>query len=53
MEDYRKTLYPASQYEDFKKIINAYSDFNKVVLCWKKTEQGKSNSIMFQFKQVI
>jgi hypothetical protein len=36
MEDYRKTEYPISQYEDFKRIINASSDFNKVVLILEK-----------------
>jgi hypothetical protein len=39
MEDYRNTYYPLSQYEDFKKIINASSDFNKVVLVLEKTNQ--------------
>lgn len=37
MEDYRKTFYPVSEFEDFKKIINASSDFNKVVLVLEKT----------------
>jgi hypothetical protein len=32
MEDYRNTSYPISQYEDFRRIINTSSDFNKVVL---------------------
>lgn len=32
MEDYRNSSYPLSQYEDFRKIINTSSDFNKVVL---------------------
>ena len=36
MEDYRKTSYPISQYEDFRKIINTSSDFNKVVLILEK-----------------
>jgi hypothetical protein len=36
MEDYRKTLYPVSQYNDFVKIINTASDFNKVVLVLEK-----------------
>ncbi len=31
-EEYRKTLYPLSQYEDFKKVVNAAADFNKIVL---------------------
>jgi hypothetical protein len=30
MEQYRKVQYPIAQYEDFKKIINAAADFNKV-----------------------
>jgi len=36
MEDYRKTVYPVSQYNDFVKIINASSDFNKIVLVLEK-----------------
>jgi hypothetical protein len=36
MEDYRKSSYPVSQYEDFRKIINTSSDFNKVVLILEK-----------------
>ncbi|HXB43563.1 MAG TPA: DUF3857 domain-containing protein [Puia sp.] len=36
MEDYRKTFYPLSQFEEFKKIINASSDFNKVILVLEK-----------------
>lgn len=35
-EQYCKTFYPLSQFEDFKKIINASSDFNKVVLVLEK-----------------
>jgi len=36
MEEYRKTYYPLSQFDDFRKIINASSDFNKVVLVLEK-----------------
>lgn len=36
MEEYRKTFYPLSQFESFRKIINASSDFNKVVLVIEK-----------------
>jgi hypothetical protein len=36
MEDYRNTYYPISQYEDFRRIINTSSDFNKVVLVLEK-----------------
>lgn len=32
MEEYRKTFYPLNQFDQFRKIINASSDFNKVVL---------------------
>ncbi|HEX6429197.1 MAG TPA: DUF3857 domain-containing protein [Niastella sp.] len=32
MEQYRKIQYPIAAYEDFKKIINAAADFNKVTL---------------------
>jgi hypothetical protein len=36
MEDYRKSSYPISQYEEFRKIINTSSDFNKIVLILEK-----------------
>jgi len=36
LEEYRKTYYPLSQYEVFKKIINAAADFNKIVLVLEK-----------------
>jgi hypothetical protein len=36
MEEYRKTFYPLSQFDQFRKIINASSDFNKVVLVLEK-----------------
>ena len=36
IEDYRKIQYPLSQFEDFKKVINAAADFNKVVLVLEK-----------------
>jgi hypothetical protein len=36
MEEYRKTFYPINQFEEFKKVINASSDFNKVVLVLEK-----------------
>jgi len=36
MEEYRKTFYPLSQFDPFRKIINASSDFNKVVLVLEK-----------------
>ncbi|MDF2189027.1 DUF3857 domain-containing protein [Paraflavitalea sp. CAU 1676] len=32
MEEYRNIHYPITQYEEFKKIINAAADFNKVTL---------------------
>lgn len=32
LEQYRRIQYPLAQYEDFKKIINAAADFNKVTL---------------------
>lgn len=35
-EEYRKTFYPLSQFEQFRKIINQSSDFNKVVLVLQK-----------------
>ncbi len=36
MEEYRRTSYPLSQFDQFRKIINASSDFNKVVLVLEK-----------------
>lgn len=36
MEEYRKTYYPLSQFEDFKTVINAAADFNKIVLVLEK-----------------
>jgi hypothetical protein len=36
MEEYRKTFYPITQFDQFRKIINASSDFNKVVLVLEK-----------------
>ncbi len=35
-ETYKKMYYPISQFEDFKKVINASADFNKVVLVLEK-----------------
>ena len=32
LETYRNTTYPISDYENFKKVINAAADFNKVTL---------------------
>ena len=32
LEQYRRIQYPLAQYEDFKKIINAAADFNKIIL---------------------
>ncbi|HVM87379.1 MAG TPA: DUF3857 domain-containing protein [Puia sp.] len=36
MEQYRKTNYPLSQFDAFRKIINASSDFNKIILVLEK-----------------
>jgi hypothetical protein len=36
-EEYRKTYYPLSQFDQFRKIINQSSDFNKVVLVLQKS----------------
>jgi hypothetical protein len=36
MEEYRKTTYPLSQFDEFRKVINAAADFNKVVLVLEK-----------------
>ncbi|KIC93536.1 DUF3857 domain-containing protein [Flavihumibacter solisilvae] len=36
MEEYKKTTYPLTQYDAFKKIINAAADFNKIILVLEK-----------------
>jgi hypothetical protein len=36
LEEYRKTLYPVSEYQNFKNVINAAADFNKIVLVLEK-----------------
>jgi len=36
LEEYRKSNYPLTQYEDFRKIINAAADFNKVSIVLEK-----------------
>jgi hypothetical protein len=36
MEQYRRVSYPLSDYETFKKVINASADFNKIVLILEK-----------------
>jgi hypothetical protein len=36
MEQYRRTTYPLTQFQQFQKIINASADFNKVVLVLEK-----------------
>jgi hypothetical protein len=38
MEQYRRVTYPLSEYEDFKKVINASADFNKIVLVLEKNK---------------
>ncbi|MGE5109058.1 MAG: DUF3857 domain-containing protein [Sphingobacteriales bacterium] len=38
MEEYRRISYPISQYEEFKKIINAAADFNKITLVLEKIQ---------------
>ncbi len=37
IENYGQIHYPLSKYEEFKKVINAAADFNKVVLIMEKT----------------
>ncbi|HEV9035379.1 MAG TPA: DUF3857 domain-containing protein [Puia sp.] len=37
LEQYRRTSYPISQYEEFKKVINAAADFSKVSLILQKS----------------
>jgi len=36
METYRELKYPLSEFETFKKVINASADFNKIVLLLEK-----------------
>ncbi|HVU56362.1 MAG TPA: DUF3857 domain-containing protein [Puia sp.] len=36
MEQYRRTFFPLSDYENFRKVINSSADFNKVVLVLEK-----------------
>jgi len=36
MEQYLKTAYPLSRFDDYRKVINASSDFNKIVLVLEK-----------------
>ncbi len=36
MEQYKKTFYPLTDYENFKKVINAAADFNKLTLALEK-----------------
>ena len=36
LEQYRRTSYPLSQYEEFQKVINAAADFSKVTLILEK-----------------
>jgi len=35
-EEYRRSNYPLSQFDDFRKVINAAADFNKVALVLEK-----------------
>ena len=36
-ESYKKLKYPLAQFEDFRKVINASADFNKIVLVLEKS----------------
>lgn len=38
VETYRNLQYPLSQFENFKKVINAAADFNKIVLVLEKNK---------------
>ena len=35
-EDYKDLCYPKSRFQDFRKVVNASADFNKVVLVFEK-----------------
>jgi hypothetical protein len=35
-EDYKEIYYPKDRYQDFRKVVNASADFNKVVLVFEK-----------------
>lgn len=39
-EFYDKIYYPVEKFEDFRKVINAAADFNKIVLVMKKKVKG-------------
>jgi transglutaminase-like putative cysteine protease len=39
-EFYESVYYPLDKFEDFRKVINAAADFNKIVLVMKKAKQG-------------
>jgi hypothetical protein len=38
LELYGRTLYPLTDYENFKKVINAAADFNKLTLALEKKQ---------------
>jgi hypothetical protein len=50
MEDYRNISYPVGQYEEFRKIINTSSDFNKVVLVM---EENNMAPILFSYRYEV
>lgn len=35
-EDYKEIFYPKSSFQEFRKVVNASADFNKVVLVFGK-----------------
>lgn len=39
-EFYESIYYPLDKFEDFRKVVNAAADFNKIVLVMKKGKQG-------------
>ena len=38
VENYKKLTYDKSSYEDFRKVVNASADFNKVILVFSKSK---------------
>ena len=35
-EDYKSIFYPKERFQDYRKVVNASADFNKVVILFEK-----------------
>jgi len=51
-ETYAKIYYPLEQFEDFKKVINASADFNKIHRGLKKKIYGAGNASVLTTKNL-